>query len=820
MSVTIESRERSAQAESQPPTPPRTPFFIRWLHQVFGLGRRLRRWFSRREWGVRLLGLPTEAVPVGQPGLVLIQLDGLSRGSLEKALQSGQLPFLRRLLRKERYRLHSMYSGIPSTTPAVQGELFFGKRAIVPAFSFRDHRTGEVVQMTEPAVATRIQNELAEVGPGLLEGGSAYSNIYAGGAAECHLCAVSFGWNELLRLPRPRKWFLAFLHSWGLLRVLGLFIAEFFLALRDCVVGLIKRWDLWHELKFVPRRAIVSAVLRELITIGAEIDLTRGLPIVQLNYLGYDEQAHHRGPKSRFAMWTLRGIDAALERVWNAAHGSPRREYQVWIYSDHGQQATTPYSQATGETLHEAIARVWAGPTRAALGNAATGARGSAESRARWLSPGKASSNAPSSPADGQSEQPLVVAIGPIGFLYQPGLLPGSACMELARRLVHDARIPLVLTRDAEETIWAINAQGEFRFPDQASAVLGESHPFLEEAAHDLAAICNHPDAGPLVLSGYRPEGPCLSFVTEQGAHGGPGPQETHALMLLPEDAPLPGTEKGHFRPSDLRKAVQNALHPVVRPTVARISSRGPKTLRVMTYNVHSCVGTDGKLSPARIARVIAQSDPDLVCLQELDVGRPRSGGIDQAEQIAQRLGMHYYFYPALRIGSEYYGHAILSRYPLQLVNAAPLPGHNRFLPETRGAVWTAVELGSDCRVQVFNTHLGLHPRERLDQVNALLSADWLGHPDCGETAIFCGDLNAGPGSPVYRALVQRLQDAQILGNGHRPFKTWFSGFPVARIDHIFVGSRIRVRRTEVPRNHLTRLASDHLPLIADLEVP
>lgn len=817
MSIATDSPQIISTPGPANPAAPRPPAPVRWLQRLSGLGRRVRRWFSRREWGVRLLGLPTEAGAPGQPGLVLIQIDGLSRACLEKALQGGQLPFLRRLLRKERYRLHSMYSGLPSTTPAVQGELFFGVRAAVPAFSFRDHRTGEVVQMTEPAVATRIQSELAAAGRGLLAGGSAYSNIYAGGAAECHLCAVSFGWQELLRLPRPRKWLLGFLYSWGLLRILGLFVTEFFLAFRDCVAGLIKRWDLWHELKFVPRRAIVCAVLRELITIGAEIDLTRGLPIVQLNYLGYDEQSHHRGPKSRFALWTLRGIDDALERVWNAAHASPRREYQVWIYSDHGQQATTPYSLAMGETLHEAIARVFA--VSAAARIPGDGARGSGESRARWLG-GRTSvaSPTPVTPTDGGT-LPLVVAIGPIGYLYPPGPLTGPERTELAARLVQEARIPLVLTRDGDETVWAFNSQGTHRLPEEAAAVLGANHPFLEQASRDLAALCHHPDAGAFVLSGFQPDGPCLSFVTEQGAHGGPGPLETHALLLLPEDAPLPTVAHGSFRPADLRQAVLHALEREPRPAACVRGSKPGRTLRVMTYNVHSCVGTDGKLSPARIARVIAQADPDLVALQELDVGRSRSGGIDQAEEIAHRLGMHFYFYPALRIGSEHYGHAILSRYPLRLVHAGLLPGHNRLLPETRGAVWTAVDLGDDRIIQVFNTHLGLHPRERLDQITALLGPDWLGHPDCGEATILCGDLNAGPSSAVYRSLGQRLRDAQILGNGHRPHKTWFSGFPVARIDHIFVGAGITVQRTQVPRNHLTRLASDHLPLIADLEL-
>src|SRR5262245_31236934 len=117
-----------------------------WRHLV-ALGRLLRRWFNRPEWGVRLLKLPRSHGTAHEPGLVLIQLDGLSRTQLERALRSGRLPFLRRLLRREGYRLHTHYSGLPATTPAVQGELFFGVRRAVPAFGFFDRRTGRAAEM-------------------------------------------------------------------------------------------------------------------------------------------------------------------------------------------------------------------------------------------------------------------------------------------------------------------------------------------------------------------------------------------------------------------------------------------------------------------------------------------------------------------------------------------------------------------------------------------------------------------------------------------------------------------------------------------------
>lgn len=97
--------------------------------------------------------------------------------------------------------------------------------------------------------------------------------------------------------------------------------------------------------------------------------------------------------------------------------------------------------------------------------------------------------------------------------------------------------------------------------------------------------------------------------------------------------------------------------------------------LRLMTYNVHSCIGMDGKLDPERIARVIARSQPGVVALQGLDVARERTGNRDQAEMIADYLRMEFHVHPALHLKEERYGDAILTHLPMRLVKADALPG-------------------------------------------------------------------------------------------------------------------------------------------------
>lgn len=237
--------------------------------------------------------------------------------------------------------------------------------------------------------------------------------------------------------------------------------------------------------------------------------------------------------------------------------------------------------------------------------------------------------------------------------------------------------------------------------------------------------------------------------------------------------------------------------------------------IRIMTYNVHSCRGTDGRIDPARIAEIVARGRPDIVALQEVDVGRARSGGFDQARLIAAHLNMEAHFHPALHLADEQYGDAILTALPSRLVRAAPLPS----LGEPRGAIWVSVDIGGTL-LQVINTHLGLRRRERMAQVAALLGPGWLGSAECRDNpTVLVGDFNAVPSSAPYRSLARHGRDVQLLA-GARPKATFPSRFPLLRLDHIFVGAGIEPVAAEVPSDLMARTASDHLPLSATIAVP
>jgi len=241
--------------------------------------------------------------------------------------------------------------------------------------------------------------------------------------------------------------------------------------------------------------------------------------------------------------------------------------------------------------------------------------------------------------------------------------------------------------------------------------------------------------------------------------------------------------------------------------------------MRLITYNVHRCVGVDRRLDVDRIAGVIGELEPDIVCLQELDVGRARTGGVDQARAIADHLAMTVRFHAAMTVEAEEYGDAILTRWPERLMRAGPLPTV-RGIPglEPRGALWVRIDIDGT-ELNVMTTHLGLVPREQQLQATALVGKDWLGHPDCTGPTILAGDFNATSITRPYQILTRNLSDCQRQCGQKPTIKTFPSGFPAIRIDHAFVSPDIRVGRVQVPFSPLSRMASDHLPLVVDFEV-
>lgn len=798
------------------------------LDRVERLARRARRAVDRDVWTVRLLRLaPAAVTSAGSPaaGLLIVQIDGLARAELRRAVEAGHAPFLRSLLQDDSHALVPVYTGLPSVTPAVQAELFYGVRDAVPSFSFADRESGRIFRMYEAEAVRTVEGRLAVAAeaahtrPLLREGGS-YLNVYDAGATHARFCMASLGWGDVqVRHPVVLA-AIAGMHLSGIVRSAGAVAVEAGRGVVDLAQGLRSGQHLASELKFVQSRVAIGVVLRELCAFGASLDLARGAPVVHVNLLGYDEMAHRRGPGHPRSLRAMRGVDATIRRLARRAERSTRRQYDVWVMSDHGQEPTRSYPEVFGRSVRDAVAEVAAAHgleisphDEPREGEQGIRARALGERAMRFLVPGLDITT-----QHRAADALTVVAQGPLGHVYLPAPLDTTRADAFARDLVERARVPLVLRAgdDAGEAV-AYNRHGRFVLPADAAAVVGADHPYAGLVAVDLTRLVHHPDSGAFVLSGWSPDG-SLSFTHENGAHAGPGPGETDAFVIVPADTPEVAVPRaGPCRYADVRRGALAVLgRDEPRPVPPRANTR--TTIRIVTYNVHSCIGMDDVCSPERVARAIARHDPDVVLLQELDVNRVRTGGVDQAHEIARHLQMDLAFHPTIAVAEERFGDAVLSRLPMRVVRAGALPGFASPRLEPRGAIWVEVDAGGQRPLHVVNTHLSIHPRERRLQVDALLGPDWLGDPACGPDVLLAGDFNAPGGWPSCRAIERRLRDVQrARGDGRRAQRTWFGRVPVARIDHVFVAPHLEVAQVEVADDPLARVASDHRPLVVDL---
>lgn len=786
---------------------------------------------SRNLLSARLMGVKSPGGEANEPGLILIQIDGLARTQFEHALDAGRLPFLRKLIRRKHFTLETFYAGVPSTTPAVQGEIFYGVRAAVPSFQFLRRSEGRDFRMYEAESANVIEGELLAKCPDpILQGGHAYSNIYGAGAETTRYCSRDFATSELFRRIHPLKLLLfGIIYLPKLLRMLSLMVIEFCLAIADAARGLYDREDVFKEISFVPARIAVCVLLREAIRFRVLLDIERGVRVIHANFLGYDEQAHRRGPDSAFAHWSLKAIDSAIRDIYKAAADSRYRDYELMVYSDHGQEKSTPYVKLHGRELDVALGEVFAtGPLagREIWSRKMSKFLGNTVDRYRqWF--GNSRKPPISEAVPDPSTQIVVTAMGPVGHLYFPQLLEDEALVSYARDLVYKARIPLVMLPPRDGVVRAFTDSGEWTLPDDRVEILGGNHPFLDEAADDLSALAAQPDAGDIIFSCWSPHGNPLTFPLENGAHGGPGSEETRGFLLVPDRirrwhvAHLANTRQ-RVRGEDLRRIVMHYLgRDGIREEFVPESTREIPNgkLRVMTYNIHSCVGIDSKIRPERIARVINHFDPDIVAVQEVDCHRPRSGGHDQAQLIADHLRMSHVFQTMLGENDERYGIAIFSKYPLEIVKAGLLteavPSRYR---EARGAIWVKLKQHGGGDIHFINTHLGLGKQERFQQLRALIGTEWLGAIPDDEPVVLCGDFNSGPRSKIFRMLTG-LRDAQLQVAGFRPKPTFSSVNPLLRLDHVFVSKHFSVKSIEVPRTPTAVVASDHLPLCVEISL-
>lgn len=227
-----------------------------------------------------------------------------------------------------------------------------------------------------------------------------------------------------------------------------------------------------------------------------------------------------------------------------------------------------------------------------------------------------------------------------------------------------------------------------------------------------------------------------------------------------------------------------------------------PKTLTIATYNIHACIGADGRFDPARIAAVIRELDADIIALQEVE--HHSVDDLDLLEYLAYQTGHEAIAGPTLFRETRHYGNALLSRLPIRSFKHIDLSVTGY---EPRGAIEATFD-ASGYELQIIATHLGLKPAERRWQVKQLLD---LKSQQEADISCLLGDVNEWLlwGRPL-RWLHRHFSKQPHLA-------TFPARWPIFALDRIWIAPQRCQIKLSVHKSALAYQASDHLPLTAKI---
>jgi endonuclease/exonuclease/phosphatase family metal-dependent hydrolase len=238
--------------------------------------------------------------------------------------------------------------------------------------------------------------------------------------------------------------------------------------------------------------------------------------------------------------------------------------------------------------------------------------------------------------------------------------------------------------------------------------------------------------------------------------------------------------------------------------------THGPTSLRIATYNIHRCRGLDGRTRPERIIGVLKSVDADVIALQEVVGAGPRGGG--QAEEIGAGLGMGWIMSSVRLLRGHQFGNVVLSRFPI-----AQHVEHDLSWKTCEPRRLQRVDVAlSGTALHVYNVHLGTALLERRHQAERLATIVTDRHVPGPK--IVLGDFNEWMKGLVTSTLNARMNSVD-LSHFLKHRRTYPGVFPLLNLDHIYHAGPVEIVGVEVPRTRLSLVASDHVPLVADIRV-
>lgn len=498
-------------------------------------------------------------------GLLVVQLDGVSEPILRQAITSGSVPTVSQWLRAGTHQLRGWHTGLPATTPAGQAVLLHGDVTAVPSFRWYDKGLGRLVAASQPADLAIVEAGFSN-GRGLLaDDGVSVSNLFSGDAPSRVLTMSD------AKLPSSERGVATFaVARTGFVRSAVLFIGQMVTELHQGRRQ--RRRDVRPRVRrggsFVLLRGLTTVVLRDLnVSIVAE-HMARGAPVIFVDFVDYDEVAHHAGPSRPESMRTLESLDRVLLFFGELAEeiGS---DYELVVVSDHGQAQGMTFRQLTGQTLSDVVHALAAEPARAhdddrpvetwgpanvlltsaGRSNKVMGAAARRVARRRGTMP------------EPQVAAPLVVAAsGNLAHIYltdDPNRvtrdLIEARFPKLLSGLAAHPHIGVVVVRREDGALVALGDSGWREVSDKGTRGGEGSDPLANygrRAAADVHGLDLRQHVGDIVVLGrYDPVlDEVIAFEELVGSHGGLGGGQTEALFIhpsdwdVPDDAPLTGT--------------------------------------------------------------------------------------------------------------------------------------------------------------------------------------------------------------------------------------------------------------------------------------
>jgi uncharacterized membrane protein YvlD (DUF360 family) len=518
--------------------------------------------------------------PVADPevdGVVFVQLDGVAFPVLRWAIQAGRVQTLRRWVTSGDYVLREWTAQLPCTTPASQLGILHGTVAGVPAFRWYDRALGRVLIANRPADAAVIEQR-ATTGAGLLaDDGLALGNLFTGDAPRAMLTMSRLGGGRGSEATRQTfAWYLTNPNGFtrGLVRTAAEIMKERWQAARQTRLNVLPR--IHRGWTFAALRAATNVLQRDLNTAVIAEEMRKGTRSIYVDYVDYDEIAHHAGVFRPESLAALDGLDrmlGTLERL--AAHAA--RRYHLVVLSDHGQSQGQSFQDRFGADLGEVCTKLM--DEEVVSLDAPVEEWGRVESLAEDLSGAGLSGRAASRAASvsrrhiDQSAEAVtgadltVLGSGNLGMLYVhspvrltledlqvrwPKLIPGLCAHE---------GIGFIAGVDSSGVPWAIGANGRIRL--DIGEVAGEDplRPYRDHAARVLRRAVVMPEAPDLYVNS-RVDDVTLDIAAFEplvGAHGGLGGWQDRAVLLTPRTLShvLP---KEHIEGADRLHAVLVAM--------------------------------------------------------------------------------------------------------------------------------------------------------------------------------------------------------------------------------------------------------------------